>query len=149
MISKKITKIAILAIVLTASLVAIATAGLLTTSQNVPANGTISTINLGCYSNPGCTTTLTSVDFGTITPGSQSTATVYIKNTGNIAENLTMSTNSWSPVNANTYLTLTWSPASTTLAAGASTSATLTLAASSGAGALSTFSVNVVFTGTQ
>jgi hypothetical protein len=149
MINKKLTKIAIFAIVLTASLLAIATAGLLTSSQNVPASGTISTVNLGCYSNSGCTTTLTSVDFGSITPGSQSTVTVYIKNTGTIAENLTMSTNTWNPANANTYLTLTWSPASTTLAAGATTSATLTLAASSSAGALSTFSVNVVFTGTQ
>ncbi|MGA2681826.1 MAG: hypothetical protein ABSF44_08515 [Candidatus Bathyarchaeia archaeon] len=81
--------------------------------------------------------------------GTQVTQIAYIKNTGNIAENLTMSTTSWSPSNAWTYLTLNWSPTSSTLAAGATTSATLTLTASSGAGALSTFSVNIVFTGTQ
>jgi hypothetical protein len=149
LINKKITKIAILAITLTVSFLAIATAGLLTTSQNVPVSGTISAINLGCYTNSGCTTPLISVDFGTITPGSQNNQTIYVKNTGNTAENLTMTTNTWSPSNANTYLTLTWSPTTTTLAPGASTSATLTLTASSGAGVLSGFSFNIVFTGTQ
>jgi len=127
----------------------IVTAGLLSATQNVPAGGTISAINLGVYSDSGCTVPLTSITFGTVTPGTQATQTLYVKNTGNIAENLTMTVNSWSPANAVTYLTLTWSPTSSTLAAGASTSATLTLTASSSAGALSTFNVNIAFTGTQ
>jgi len=127
----------------------IVTAGLLSATQNVPAGGTISAINLGVYSDSGCTVPLTSISFGAVTPGTQVTQTLYLKNTGNIAENLTMAVNSWSPSNAGTYLTITWSPTSSTLAAGASTSATLTLAASSRAGAISAFNFNVAFTGTQ
>jgi hypothetical protein len=138
----------LIAIVITSMLLVIATAGLLTT-QTVTSNGTIAAINLGVYSDAGCTVPVTTIAWGTVTPGTQVTQTVYIKNTGNIAENLTMATNTWSPAGATTYLTVTWSPTLSTLAAGTSTLATLTLTASAGAGALSTFSCNIVITGTQ
>ena len=142
----------LIAIGITSMLLVIVTAGLMTTTQTVPSSGTITAINLGVYSDSdaGCTgPPLTTIDWGSVTPGTPVTKTIYLKNTGNIAENLTMTTNTWSPSNAGTYLTITWSPTSSTLAAGASTSATLTLAASSSAGALSTFSVNIVITGMQ
>ncbi|MGD0643880.1 MAG: hypothetical protein ABSA75_03135 [Candidatus Bathyarchaeia archaeon] len=146
---KKLGSGTLIAITITSVLLVAVTAGLLTITQNVPANGTITAINLGVYSDTGCTVPLTAISFGMVTPGTQATQTVYLKNTGNIAENLTMTVNSWNPANAGTYLTLSWSPTSSTLAAGATTAATLTLAASSSAGALSTFSVNIAFTGTQ
>jgi hypothetical protein len=139
----------IIALVVTGIALTILTAGLLTATQQVPASGTISAINLGVYSDSGCTVPLSLITFGMVTPGTQVTQTLYLKNTGNIAENLTMAVNGWSPSNAGTYLTVTWAPTSSTLAAGASTSATLTLTASSSAGALSTFNFNIAFTGTQ
>jgi hypothetical protein len=139
-----------ISLAMTAVVLAVLTSGLLTINQQVPATGTVTAINLGVYSDSGCTTPLTALSFGNIAPGTQVTQTVYLKNTGNVAESsLSMTTNTWSPANANTYLTLTWSPTSSSLAVGASTSATLTLTASSSAGALSTFSFNIVFTGTQ
>lgn len=146
---KKTGAATVIALTLAALVLVLVTSGLLTANQNVPAGGTISAVNLGVYSDSGCTQALTTIAFGMVTPGTQVTQTIYIKNTGNIAENLTMAVNSWSPANAGTYLTITWSPTSSTLAAGASTSATLTLTATSSAGALSTFNVNIVFTGSQ
>jgi len=147
---KKIRPAIIIALVITALSLVIVTAALLTTNQQVPATGTVTAINLGVYSDSSCTTPLTTISFGNVVPGNQATQTVYLKNTGNVAEStLTISTNTWSPSNAGTYLTLTWTPTSSSLAVGASTSATLTLTATSTAGALSTFSFNVVFTGTQ
>jgi hypothetical protein len=147
---RKLSPAIAIALGMTAIVLAVLTSGLLTINQQVPATGTVTAINLGVYSDSGCTTTLTAVNFGNIAPGTQVTQTVYLKNTGNVAESsLSMTTNTWSPANAGTYLTLTWSPTSSSLAVGASTSATLTLAASSGAGALSTFSFNIVFTGSQ
>jgi hypothetical protein len=129
-------------------LLVVTTAGLLTTTQTLSSTGTITSVNLGVYSNSACTIPLTTINWGSVTPGSQATQTIYIKNTGNVAETLTMASNSWSPSNAGSYLTITWSPAQSNLAAGASTSATITLSASSGASALSTFNVNIVITGT-
>lgn len=146
---KKTGSATLIALTLTVVVLVVVTSGLLTANQNVPAGGTISAVNLGVYSDSACTQPLTTITFGMVTPGTQVTQTLYIKNTGNVAENLTMAVNTWSPANAGTYLTITWTPTSSTLAAGASTSATLTLTASASAGALSTFSVNIVFTGSQ
>jgi len=147
---KKLSPAISIALGITALALVLVTAGLLTTNQQVPATGTVTAINLGVYSDSGCAIPLTVISFGNIAPGTQVEQTVYLKNTGNVAEStLTMSTNTWSPPNAGTYLTLTWTPTSSSLAVGASTSATLTLTATSNAGALSTFSFNVVFTGSQ
>jgi len=146
---KKVGTGTLIAITIAGVLLVAITAGLLTTTQNVPGSGTISAIGLGVYSDSGCTTPLTSISFGSVNPGTQVTQTIYLKNTGNIAENLTMTVSSWSPSNAGTYLTITWSPTTSPLAAGAVTSATVTLAASSSAGALSTFSFNLAITGSQ
>jgi hypothetical protein len=139
----------LIAIGITSMFLVIATAGLLTNNQTVPSNGTIAGVNLGIYSDSGCTTTLSTISWGIVTPGTQATQTIYVKNTGTISESLTMAANTWVPSNANTYLTVTWSPTLSTLAVGASTSATLTLNASASAGNLTTFSCNIVITGTQ
>jgi hypothetical protein len=93
--------------------------------------------------------TATSLAVGTLNPGATATQTVYIKNTGNVPETLTMTTSNWSPSNANTYLTLTWNRGNTVLAAGASIQATLTLTAASNTGTITTFGCDVTLTGTQ
>ena len=139
----------LIAIGIVGMMLIIATAGLLSTNQTLSASGTIAGINLGVYSDAACTVPITTVSWGTLSPGTQVTQTIYVKNTGNIAENLTMATNTWTPSNAGTYLTITWSPTLSTLTAGQSTLATLTLTALSGASALTTFSCNIVITGTQ
>ncbi len=141
---------AILLAISIASLAAvIATAGVLTTQETLSTTGTITAINLGVFSDAACTTPITSINWGATSPGQQTTRTIYLKNTGNVAETLSMATNTWSPSNAISYLTVSWSPGTTSLAVGAVTPATLTLAANTGAGALSSFSVNIVITGTQ
>jgi hypothetical protein len=124
------------------------TAGVLTSSQTVQSSGTITAINVGVYSDSACTQNLTSIDWGTLAPGNSTTRTIYIKNTGTDPVTLSMTTSSWVPSNANTYLTLTWNRANYVLNANTSVSATLTLTASASAGALTTFSFNIVITGT-
>jgi hypothetical protein len=112
-------------------------------------NGTINTINLGVYSDSDCTQVVTALNVGTLNPGGTATQTVYIKNTGKVAETLTMTTNNWTPTNANTRLTLSWNRQNTVLNAGESIQATLTLTAASNTGSLTTFSCDVTLTGTQ
>ncbi len=141
----------LIAIGITTMLLIVTTAGLLTTTQTLPSTGSItpiSAVGVAIYSDAALTSPLSSISWGSLNPGSQTTATIYIKNTGNIPETLSMNPTSWNPSNANTYLTCTWNPTSTTIAAGASTQATITLAAASGAIAAS-FSFNVVITGSQ
>ena len=146
---KKIPGIAIIALTITALALTLTTAAILSTNQTVPLNGTINAVNLGVYSDSACTQTVTSLNVGTLNPGGTTSQTVYIKNTGNVAETLTMNVNNWSPTNASSSLTLTWNRQNTVLNAGISIQATLTLTAASNTGSLTTFSCDVTLTGTQ
>jgi hypothetical protein len=153
------SSIAVIALVVTALALTLTTAALLSSNQTVPLNGTIGsgttdngsidTINVGVYSDSACTQTVTALNVGTLNPGGTATQTVYVKNTGTIAETLTMTANNWTPTNAPTYLTLSWNRENTVLNAGASIQATLTLTAASNTGILTTFSCDVTLTGTQ
>jgi len=121
----------------------------LSTSVNIPLNGAITAINLGVYTDSGCTQTCTALNIGAITPGSSQTQTVYVKNTGNTPETITLTTGTWSPSNADTYISLTWNRQNTVLSAGESTAATITITAASDCSTLTTFSCSVTITGTQ
>ena len=146
---QKLPKFAVIAIAIVGMFLTATTAAVLSTNQTVPLNGAITAINLGVYSDSGCTQAVTALNVGNLNPGGTATQTVYIKNTGNIAETLTMTTANWSPTNAPTYLTLSWNRQNTVLSAGSSIQATLTLTAAANTGSLTTFSCDVTLTGTQ
>ncbi len=146
---KKIPSVAVIALTITALALTLTTAAVLSTNQTVPLNGTINAVNLGVYTDSACTIPATALNVGTLNPGGTATQTVYIKNTGNIPETLTMTTNNWNPTNAPTYLTLSWNRQNTVLNAGATIQATLTLTAAANTGSLTTFSCAVTITGTQ
>ncbi len=146
---KKIPTIAVIALTITALALTLATAAVLSANQTVPLNGTISAVNLGVYSDSACTQTATALNIGTLNPGGTATQTIYIKNTGNVPETLTMTTNNWIPSGASSSLTLTWNRQNTVLNADASIQATLTLTAAANTGSLTTFSCDITLTGTQ
>jgi hypothetical protein len=146
---QKLSKGAIIALAIVGVLLTVTTAALLSSNQTLPMSGTITAVNLGVYSDSGCTQPATALNVGTLNPGSNATQTIYIKNTGNVPETLTMTANNWNPTNATSSLTLTWNQQNTILTAGQTTQATLTLTAAANTGSLTTFSCNVTLTGTQ
>jgi hypothetical protein len=143
---QKLPKTAIIALTITLILLALTTTA---AAQSQSPKKTIISVNLGIYSDSACTKTKTTLNFGTINPKSTTTQTIYIKNTGNVPETLTMTTGKWSPSSASTYLTLTWNRQNTVVKAGASIQATLTLTSAANTGSLTTFSCVVTITGTQ
>jgi uncharacterized membrane protein len=145
----KITIAAVLAIATAGLFLTVMSAGVLSDSQNLASSGTISSVGVGVYTDSYCTVNCTSINWGNLAPGTSASRTVYIKNTGNNPETLSMAVGGWNPSNAPTYLTQTWDRTSYSLGAGASVSATLVLTVSSNAGALSSFAYNIVITGTQ
>jgi hypothetical protein len=145
----KIPSIAIIALTITALALTLTTAAVLSNNQTVPLSGTINAVNLGVYSDSACTQTVTSLAFGTLNPGGTATQTIYVKNTGNVPETLTMTTGNWTPSEAGSSLTLSWNRQNAVLNAGASIQATLTLTAASNTGTITTFSCDVTLTGTQ
>jgi hypothetical protein len=146
---RKISTGAAIAIAATGLFMTLLTTGLLMSSQTLQSNGTVTAVNVGVYSDSGCTQNCTSIEWGTIAPGNSSTRTIYIKNIGTIPMTLSMTTGSWVPSNANTYISLSWNRGGTVLSAGQSISATLTLSASSSAGNITSFSFNMTITGTE
>ncbi len=145
---QKISTGAIIAIAMVGLILTVTTAGLISINREVASTGTVTSVNVGVYSDYGCTQTLTSINWGTIAPGNSATQTIYVKNTGNTQITLSMTKNTWIPAEADGPITVTWNKESTTLSAGASTTATLTLSVSSGISGITTFSVNIVVTGT-
>lgn len=121
--------------------------GALVTSTTVSASGVITTENLGVYSDSACTQKITSINWGNIPPSTSLTKTVYIKNTGTTALTLRLTKTNWSPTTANGPVALTWNRESTVLAANQVTTATLTLSTSSSISGITTFSMNIVISG--
>ena len=142
-------KIIVIALVTVAMALIVTTYAALSANQIVPLSGTISAINVGVYSDSACTQNCTTLNVGTLSPGGTFTQTVYIKNTGNVQETLSMTVNNWNPANASSYLTLTWNQQNTVLTAGQSIQATITLTAASNTGTLTSFGCNMIFMGTQ
>jgi hypothetical protein len=141
------------------------TSGLLTMRKTVTGLGTISTItgggsggsvggtnssiNINLYSDSACTTPLTSISWGALAPGGIMTQTIYIKNSGNVPVTLSMVSDSWSPNQATTYLSVTWNKENYSLAVSQIASATVTLSVNSNVTGITNFScnINIVATG--
>jgi hypothetical protein len=107
------------------------------------------TVQIGVYSNSGCTTAVSNIAWGTLSPGAIATQTVYVRNEGSVSVTLNMSTSNWNPPSASSYMALTWDKESYVLTAGSVVSAVLTLNVSSSITGITTFSFNTTITGTQ
>jgi hypothetical protein len=148
-------KLSVTASVIILVLIAIAltftTFAAITTSQSLSSSGQVTTsANLGVYSNSACTTSLSSINWGSLTAGGNITQTVYIKNTGSgLALTLSMETSNWTPAGAEGPIALTWNQEGTRLQPGQSVAATLTLSVSPTIADITNFSVQINITGTN
>lgn len=146
-----IIAIAIVGIILTATTQALMSPS----TKTLQSTGTVSTtqtpiqtVNIALYSDAGLTQSLTSVDWSSLTPGSTTTKTIYIKNTGTQSVTLSLSTSNWTPSSANGPISLNWNKESTTLAANQASSAVLTLQVQSSISGITSFSFSITVTGT-
>jgi len=106
-------------------------------------------VQLGVYQDSGCTTGLSSISWGTLNPGSTATATIYLRNEGNVPVTLSVSAGNWNPASASSYFTLTWNRAGYVLAVNASVQAVLSLTVSSSISGITSFSFDITITATQ
>jgi hypothetical protein len=125
---------------------ALLASGAVISSKTVASSGIIATANIGVYSDSACTQSLTSINWGTISPGGSVSRAVYVKNLGTTQVTLGMTGENWSPASADGPLALTWNQDGTALDANQVATATLTLTASSSISGITTFNVDVVIT---
>lgn len=85
-----------------------------TSMENLTSNkafayaNSINGLGVGIYWDHGCTNRIFSLDWGQLGAGSNNTLTVYIRNEGNSAIYLWMSTSNWTPSATSSYMNLTW-----------------------------------------
>ena len=143
-----ILAIAVFSLVLSA-LGALVTTRTLSNSGSITVSAPSPTIQLGVYSNSGCTNALSSVTWGTLNPGSTSTATAYLRNEGNVPITLSAQASNWNPASASSYFTFSWDKAGYVLAVNQTVQATLSLTVSSSISGITSFSFDITITATQ
>ena len=150
MIISRNSKITVILLTIAAFALMVSTYASITVNSSVNSIGTISTgPNIAVYSDSACTNPVTTLTWGSLSPGGSTSQTVYIKNTGTVSESLSMATSNWSPTSASNYITVTWNNLNGyNLLAGASVAATITLTVSSSITGITNFANTVTFSGT-
>ena len=137
------TALAVVAVLMMTSVLA-----LLQSNQTLTTTGTIRTVNVGVYTDAACTQTATSIDWGTINPGTSTLKTYYVKNQGSVPMTLNMTSNAWTPSNCPTYMSLTWDAENAPVAVGNHAQADINLTILPNITGIGAFSFNIVITGT-
>jgi len=105
----------------------LAVSGLVTVTRTLSSSGTVNTVNVEVFWDVDCTQIITDIDWGVLDPGESTSKTIYVKNTGSTAMMLNMTYSGWNPVEAGTYLSLTWDREGATVVVDEVVGAVLTL----------------------
>jgi len=120
----------------------------LTTQKTISGAGYVKSLGVGVYWNPECTNATSSVDFGGVEPGFSSSFTLYLRNEGNSDLNLSMSSENWDPANASDYMTLTWNREGQQISPDEVIEFVITLSVSEDIEGISSFSLDMIVSGT-
>jgi len=101
------------------------------------------------FEDSNCARECESIEWGTLTPGSVKEYDVYVRNKGEVPIYLIMSTTNWSSLQASYYLTLRWTYTGQKIDLGDVLQITLTLSVSPRIKDVSSFSFNIVITGSD
>lgn len=127
-------------------MLAVGTFELLYTRNSVPNVSAVeATGGIGIYWDAACTKTVSSIDWGVLTPGQTKAVVVYARNEGNQPVLLTLASMNYSPANASIFLSFTWTPVNAGVRPGKAVQVTQNLYVSPNTGGISTFSFDIVF----
>ena len=115
-------------------------------NKTVSSSGSVKGVGVGVYWNQACTNVTSSISWGMLDPGSNVNKTIYIRNEGNTAATLSMTTSNWNPTSASSYMTLSWNYGGQTLSVNQVVQVKLTLAVSSSVTGITNFSFDITIT---
>ena len=115
-------------------------------NKTVSSSGSVKGVGVGVYWNQACTNVTSSISWGMLDPGSNVNKTIYIRNEGNSAATLSMTTSNWNPTSASSYMTLSWDYGGQTLSVNQVVQVKLTLAVSSSVTGITNFSFDITIT---
>lgn len=135
-------------LVLVASVLVASTLALLTIQWSMRGTGSIKGVGLGVYWDPQCTDATSSLEFGQLEPGSSKNFALYIRNEGNTLLTLNIVSENWDPANAADYMTLTWNREGQQIDPDEIIGCTITLSVSPNIQGISSFSLDIIISGT-
>lgn len=118
-----------------------------TVEVRVSSVGQVKTVGLDAYEDANLTIPLTAIDWGTIEPSANKSVQIYIQSSSNAPIFLWLSTENWVPMNATSWISLSWDYGGSLLQPNESMALTLTLAISENVTNIQTFSMDIVITG--
>jgi len=148
-VSHGVVALAVLGVLVVVGASVLTTLGVLSSNRTVQSRGSVKTVNVGAYWNSICTNVTTSIDWGMLSPGTVANVSFYVRNEGNLAVRLGLTSQNWSPANASSYMSLSWNREGQTLALGNVTLATLSLNVSSSISGITSFSFDTVIIGSE
>ncbi len=129
-------------------LAASAVMAMLTTQKTIQGTGSIKAIGLGVYWDLQCTNATSSLDFGQLEPGSSKNFNLYLKNEGNSALTLNMTSENWNPANSADYMTLIWNLEGQQISPDEVRAFVITLSVLDNVQGISSFSLDIIISGT-
>lgn len=121
----------------------------LTTTKNITRVSAVEAKGVGVYWDSNCSDSVSSIDWGTLSPGSLKSIVVYVRNEEEEQLYLILSPESWNPPEASNYMTLGWNYTGQRTNPNQTVRLTLTLSVSRNIEGISNFSFDIVITGSQ
>lgn len=137
----------------------LAVIGVLQTTKTVSSSGIIvqpalplppppePTVNVGVYSDSGCNSVCSVIEWGSIAVGSTITRNIWIKNLGDSALTLSMDTDNWSSTGAQNHIDLSWDDSGNVLASGSVRRILLTLSVDPSISGVDAFYFDIIIVG--
>lgn len=107
----------------------------------------IKTVGVSVWHDVNLTIQVSFIDWGVIGPSENRTVVCYVKNEANVLSTLSLTTESWQPTNATTWISLSWNLEGATIQVGEALQADLTLTVSQNIENITTFSFDIVILG--
>jgi hypothetical protein len=122
---------------------------ILPASQKIPNTGKVKAIGVGVYWDSSCSQKVSLIEWGSLEPGGKKDKNVYIRNEGNVPVVLSMTTDSWTPSSASSYIKLSWNRGGYVLNSTTLVQADLTLSVLSTISGVGNFTFNIIINGTE
>jgi len=117
-------------------------------AQRVIANvAVIKTVGVGVYEDVDFTVSVTQIDWGVLEPGATKNFTAYLRNESNVPISLNMTTQNWNPPEAEQFISVSWDQEGKTLQTNQVVSVTFSLSVSPNVSGVTSFSFEIVITG--
>ena len=113
----------------------------------ISSGATITTVGVSVWTGPELTDSLTYIDWERLEPGENKSFICYVKNEGTTLQTFSLATENWDPPSASEWISLSWNREGTILDVEESKVANLTLTVSPLITNITTFSFDIVITG--